>query len=38
VAIANALQLTAARAAVLFLFSYDTHAKFEVTQPICCRL
>jgi len=37
-AIANALQLKAAQAAVLFCFNYDVHAKFEVAQLIRCRL
>jgi len=23
---------------VLICLNYDAHAKFEVTQPICCRL
>jgi len=25
-------------APVLIPFNYDAHAKFEVPQPICCRL
>jgi len=33
VAIANALQPEAARAAVLFCFNCDAHDKFEVAQP-----
>ena len=39
VAVANALQLEAARRrAVPIRFNYDAHAKFEVAQPIDCRL
>jgi len=25
-------------ATVIIPFNYDAHAKYEVTQPICCRL
>ena len=39
VAIANALQLEAARRrAVPLCFNFVVRAKFEVAQPICCRL
>ena len=39
VAIANALQLEAAhRRAVSIRFNFVARAKFEVAQPICCRL
>ena len=39
VSIANALQLEAARRrAVPIRFNFVAHAKFEVAQPICCRL
>ena len=39
VAIANALQLEAARRrAVPLRFNFIVHAKFEVAQPIRCRL
>jgi len=39
VAIANALQLEAARCrAVPLHFNFVARAKFEVAQPICCRL
>ena len=39
VAIANALQLEAARRrAVPIRFNFVARAKFEVAQPICCRL
>ena len=39
VAIANALQLEAARRrAVPLRFNFVAHAKFEVDQPIRCRL
>ena len=39
VAIANALQLEAARRrAVPMRFNFVARAKFEVVQPICCRL
>ena len=39
VSIANALQLEAARrCAVPIRFNFVAHAKFEVAQPICCRL
>ena len=39
VSIANALQLEAARRrAVDIRFNFVARAKFEVAQPICCRL
>ena len=39
VSIANALQLEAARRrAVPIRFNFVARAKFEVAQPICCRL
>jgi len=39
VAVANALQLEAARdTPALSLFNYDSHAKFEVAEPIHCRI
>ena len=39
VSIANALQLEAARRrAVPIPFNFVARAKFEVAQPICCRL
>ena len=39
VSIANALQLEAARRrAVPIRFNFVARAKFQVAQPICCRL